>query len=154
MDPAAPLALQRRAQFEAWLTAHAGLSFLLAREDQPVLRRSAYARLASLTGRQGAPEYVSVLMERRQGDDTPAFIGYAAAPLPQWATLLDGLAVGEGPYARWRTRLLREGHDRMRFDLSLYLVGSDDGAGLAGRLRALAAGAYPLPLLPEPDVAK
>lgn len=146
----APAALQQRAQFEGWLREHVQYSFWLAREDQPALRRSAYARLASLTGQQAAPEYVSVLMERRQGDDTPAYIGHSAAPLRQWAARLDGLALGEGPYARWRTRLLREGHQRARFDLRLYLVGSDDGAGLADQLRTLAAGAYPLPLLPEP----
>lgn len=76
-----------------------------------------------------------------------------------WMTHLSGLARGEGPYARWRTRLLREGHETSRFDLEVLVVGETHllfpplpGApstvtAVEGQLIGLAADAYPLRLL-------
>lgn len=152
-------AVQKRALFEAWLAAHQEFSFLLALENEEIDRRAVQARLTTLTGRQRAPEYVYVLMERRAGDDTPAYVGKSQQPRQRWTHHLMGLARGEGSYARWRTRLLREGHERVRFDLRLYVVGQTSvlfspipefpttiGA-VEYQLVGLAADAYPLPLL-------
>lgn len=151
--------MQKRALFEAWLAAHHEFSFLLAPEGHAISRRELLARLTSLTGRQNAPEYIYLLMERRMGDETPAYIGKSREPLRRWAQHLAGLLKGEGSYARWRARLLREGHDTVRFDLQLYVVGESQvhfppmpgfpttiGA-VEYQLVGLAADAYPMRLL-------
>ncbi len=150
-------ALQKRALFEAWLAAHVNFSLPLALAGDVIQARSVFARIASLTGQQGAPEYVYVLMERREGDDTPAYIGKSKEPLKRWAQHLRGLALGEGSYARWRKRLLREGHEQVRFDLTLFVVGDVRHAPIPNfplsigaveyQLVGLAADAYPLRLL-------
>ena len=77
-----------------------------------------------------------------------------------------GLARGEGLYARWRNRLLREGHETTRFDLEVLMVGethllfpprpgeSSIISAVADQLAQLAADAYPLRLLNQGDQSR
>ncbi|GGM16693.1 GIY-YIG nuclease family protein [Deinococcus aerophilus] len=151
--------LRKRMLFESWVTAHRAHSLTLAQQGEPIDRRTVLARLTSLAGRQRAAEYVYILSERRPQEDTPAYIGKAKSPMTRWSQHLAGLTKGEGSYARWRSRFLREGHETVRFDLALLVVGQDNvqfpplpdfpttiGA-VEYQLVGLAADAYPLRLL-------
>ncbi|WP_084047228.1 GIY-YIG nuclease family protein [Deinococcus hopiensis] len=154
-----PDASQQRLLLEAWLSAHQAYAALMATGRTPFSRRAVLARVASLAGQQGDAEYVYVLMERRLDEDVPAYVGKAKDPLRRWSQHLSGLEQGEGSYARWRRRLLREGHHEARFDLHLYVVGQSHVAfaplpdfpstigSVEYQLIGLAAGAFPLPLL-------
>ncbi|AFZ69386.1 GIY-YIG nuclease family protein [Deinococcus peraridilitoris] len=152
-------AIRKRALFDGWLAAHLDFLVPLASAGEEIDRRTVQARLTSLVGRQQAPEYVYVLLERRPAEMTPAYIGKALSPRERWTQHLIGLARGTGSYARWRTRLLREGHESVRFDLQLLVVGEPQvqfppipdfpmtiGA-VEYQLVGLAADAYPLRLL-------
>ncbi|WP_045233745.1 hypothetical protein [Deinococcus pimensis] len=159
MDEREGEALRARVLFEGWLAAHARYSALVALAREPLDVRAALGRVASLTGAQGDDAYVDVLMEARAGDVTPAVLGTSARPLRRWTAHLSGLARGEGEYARWRTRLLVEGHVTSRFDLRLYVVGEasvrlapvpgggTDVEAVRAELARLAGEAFPLPLL-------
>lgn len=116
-------ALRRRVLFEAWMAGHQANSMTLAVQGEPIDRRTVLARLTCLAGRQRAPEYVYILSERRPQEETPAYIGKARSPVTRWTQHLAGLTRGEGPYARWRSRFLLEGHETVRFDLTLLVVG-------------------------------
>ena len=152
-------ALQSRALFEAWLDAHREAMAPLALAGEPIDRRRFLGRVSRLAGQQRDDDYVFVLVERRPNEETPAYIGRASRPVDHWMPHLTGLAGGTGRYARWRTRLLREGHDTARFDLELLVVGQTHlqfpprpgGATTASsveeQLLGLAADAYPLRLL-------
>lgn len=152
-------ALRNRVLFETWLEAHRDASATLALAGEPIDRRRFLARVASLAGHQRDDEYVYLLMERRPSEDTPAYIGRATSPMRRWMEHLTGLARGTDRYARWRTRLLREGHETSRFDLELLVVGdthvlfppmpgySSDIGAVEDQLIGLAADAYPLRLL-------
>ncbi|ULH18363.1 GIY-YIG nuclease family protein (plasmid) [Deinococcus sp. KNUC1210] len=151
--------LKKRVLFETWLEAHRDAVATLAFSGEPIDRRRVLARLTSLAGQQRADDYVYVLLERRPNEETPAYIGRATSPARRWMQHLTALAAGTGSYARWRTRLLREGHDTARFDLELLVVGQTHlqfpplpgfpttiGA-VESQLVNLAADAYPLRLL-------
>lgn len=152
-------ALRKRVLFETWLEAHRDASALLALAGEPIDRRRFLARIASLAGQQRDDDYVYLLLERRPSEETPAYIGQATSPMRRWMGHLTGLARGEGTYARWRTRLLREGHETTRFDLEVLVVGETHlrfpplpGAlatisAVQAQLLGLAADAYPLRLL-------
>ena len=152
-------ALKKRVLFEAWIEAHRDFSATLALAGETIDRRRFLARVASLAGQQRDDDYIYLLLERRPNEETPAYIGQAASPMRRWMEHLTGLARGEGRYARWRTRLLREGHDTTRFDLEVLVVGETHllfpplhGAPVtvdvaARQLLGLAADAYPLRLL-------
>ena len=162
-------ALGNRVLFETWLEAHRDASATLALAGERIDRRRFLARVASLAGQQRSGDYVYLLLERRPNEETPAYIGRAASPMRRWMEHLSGLAAGAGPagtglagtgpYARWRTRLLREGHETTRFDLEVLVVGETylqfpplpGGAStisaVADQLAGLAADAYPLRLL-------
>jgi hypothetical protein len=152
-------ALRNRVLFETWLEAHRDAAAPLALAGERIDRRRFLARVASLAGQQRDDEYVYLLMERRPNEETPAYIGQAASPMRRWMEHLSGIARGEGPYARWRTRLLREGHETTRFDLEVFVVGETylqfpplpGGASTISAVEAqlvrLAADAYPLRLL-------
>jgi hypothetical protein len=152
-------ALKDRVLFETWVEAHRDASALLALAGEPIDRRRFLARVASLAGQQRDDTYVYLLLERRPSEETPAYIGQAASPMRRWMEHLSGLARGEGPYARWRTRLLREGHETTRFDLELLVVGETrlhfpplpgyptTTSAVEDQLVGLAADAYPLRLL-------
>ncbi|MGY2894337.1 hypothetical protein ACVWZX_002353 [Deinococcus sp. UYEF24] len=152
-------ALRKRVLFETWLEAHRNASATLALAGEPIDRRRFLARVVSLTGQQRDDEYIYMLLERRPSEETPAYIGRATSPMRRWMQHLTGLARGEGSYARWRTRLLREGHETTRFDLELLVVGEThllfpplpDFPVTVGaveyQLVGLAADAYPLRLL-------
>jgi len=152
-------ALQKRVLFEAWIEAHRHSSATLALAGEPIDRRRFLARMASLAGQQRDDDYVYLLLERRPNEETPAYIGRAVSPMRRWMEHLTGLAKGTGSYARWRTRLLREGHDTTRFDLDVLVIGETHlhfpplpgfpatiGA-VEYQLVGLAADAYPLRLL-------
>ncbi|GGK38173.1 hypothetical protein GCM10008955_35090 [Deinococcus malanensis] len=152
-------ALRKRVLFEAWMAEHQPFSVQFAQKGEAIDRRTVLARLTTLAGRQRAPEYVYVLSERRPEEITPAYVGKARSPVTRWTQHLAGLTKGEGSYARWRQRFLREGHETVRFDLDLLLVGETQvqfpplpgfpttiGA-VEYQLVGLAAGAYPLRLL-------
>ncbi|UQN08817.1 GIY-YIG nuclease family protein [Deinococcus sp. QL22] len=152
-------ALRKRMLFDAWMAEHGAFSMQLAQQGEAIHRRTVLARLTSLAGRQKAPEYVYVLTERRPQEVTPAYVGKTRSPVTRWSQHLAGLAAGEGNYARWRQRFLREGHETVRFDLELLVVGetqvqfpplpgfpSTIGA-VEYQLVGLAADAYPLRLL-------
>lgn len=168
-DPAAEgHALRQRAAFETWLRVHRAHAAPLVFAREPLDLRPALGRVATLVGRQRDARYLSILIEGRPGEDTPAFIGTGERPLREWTARLGGTLVGEGGYARWRTRLLFEGHVTSRFDLHLYVVGeghvtptdhvtpaAPDATGVdldvvAARLRELVLGGFPLPLLTDP----
>lgn len=152
-------ALRKRALFETWMAEHQGHSLTFARAGEPIDRRTVLSRLTSLAGRQRAPEYVYILSERRPDEDTPAYIGKARSPVSRWNQHLAGLSKGESSYARWRQRFLREGHETVRFDLTLLVVGEHQVqfSPLPGfpttigaveyQLVGLVADAYPLRLL-------
>lgn len=152
-------ALRKRVLFETWLEAHREASAPLSLAGEPIDRRRFLARMASLAGQQQDDDYLYLLLERRPSEETPAYIGRAASPMRRWMAHLSGLAWGEGTYARWRTRLLREGHETTRFDLEVLVVGESHllfaplpGAPLTvtaveEQLVGLAADAYPLRLL-------
>ncbi|WP_022800961.1 GIY-YIG nuclease family protein [Deinococcus ficus] len=152
-------ALRKRALFEAWMAEHQPFSVPLAEKGEPIHRRSVMARLTSLAGRQKAAEYVYVLSERRPDEVTPAYIGKTRSPAARWNQHLTALAQGEAHYARWRQRFLREGHETVRFDLDLLVVGEPHIAfpplpgfpttigAVEYQLVGLAADAYPLRLL-------
>lgn len=152
-------ALRKRVLFETWLEAHREASAPLSLAGEPIDRRRFLARMASLAGQQQDDDYLYLLLERRPSEETPAYIGRAASPMRRWMAHLSGLARGEGTYARWRTRLLREGHETTRFDLEVLVVGESHllfaplpGAPLTvtaveEQLVGLAADAYPLRLL-------
>ncbi|WP_456832141.1 GIY-YIG nuclease family protein [Deinococcus sp. UYEF24] len=152
-------ALHQRVLFETWLEAHRDASAVLALAGELIDRRRFLARLASLAGQQQSDEYLYLLLERRPSEETPACIGRAASPMRRWMEHLTGLARGEGIYARWRTRLLREGHETTRFDLEVLVVGESrllfpplPGApttldAVQRQLLGLVANAYPLRLL-------
>ena len=151
--------LKKRVLFETWLEAHRDASALLALAGEPIDRRRFLARMASLAGRQQDDDYVYLLLERRPSEETPAYIGRATSPMRRWMEHLSGLSRGEGPYARWRTRLLREGHETTRFDLEVLVVGETHllfpplpgcptaTSAVEDQLVRLAADAYPLRLL-------
>ena len=152
-------ALRKRMLFETWVTEHQAYSLTFAQQGEPIDRRTVLARLTSLAGRQRAAEYVYVLSERRPQEDTPAYIGKAGSPVTRWSQHLAGLSKGEGSYARWRSRFLREGHETVRFDMTLLVVGETSiqfpplpdfpttiGA-VEYQLVGLAADGYPLRLL-------
>lgn len=141
-----------RAEFDGWLAAHRARSAVIAVRAEPLDRRRVLARVASLAGAQRGGAYVTVLLERRPAEDTPAFVEATSEPLRRWASLVDGLLEGEGAFARWRTRLLLEGKTTSRFDLRLYVVGAAALGGesadeVASALASLAAAAFPLRLL-------
>ncbi|WP_407541685.1 GIY-YIG nuclease family protein (plasmid) [Deinococcus radiomollis] len=152
-------AQQKRVLFDTWMEAHRDFSAPLAMAGEPVDRRRFLARVASLTGQQRDDDYVYLLLERRPSEETPAYIGRAASPMRRWMEHLSGLASGTGDYLRWRTRLLREGHDTTRFDLELLVVGATHflfpplpglpvtTEAVEDQLSNLAANAYPLRLL-------
>jgi len=151
--------LRKRVLFETWLEAHRDASATLALAGTPIDRRRFLARVASLSGQQRDDDYIYLLLERRPSEETPAYIGRAASPMRRWMQHLSGLARGEGPYARWRTRLLREGHETTRFDLEVLVVGathvtfpprpgfSTTLGDVEHQLIGLAADTYPLRLL-------
>ncbi|WP_407569638.1 GIY-YIG nuclease family protein [Deinococcus altitudinis] len=153
--------LHRRVLFETWLEAHRDASAVLALAGEPIDRRRFLARLASLAGQQRDDDYLYLLLERRPSEETPACIGRAGRPMRRWMEHLTGLARGEGVYARWRTRLLREGHETTRFDLEVLVVGETHllfpplpGApttadAVQRQLLGLVADAYPLRLLDQ-----
>ncbi|PYE49939.1 GIY-YIG nuclease family protein [Deinococcus yavapaiensis] len=141
-----------RAEFDAWLSTHRPRSAVIAVRAEPLDRRAVLARVASLTGAQRDDAYVTLLLERRPVEDTPAFVEATREPLRRWATLVDGLLAGEGAFARWRTRLLFEGKTTSRFDLRLYVVGEGAlGEATADEtveaLATWARAAFPLRLL-------
>ena len=154
-------ALRNRVLFETWVEAHRGMGAVLALAGEPINRRRFLARVASLAGQQRDDAYVYLLLERRPSEETPTYIGQAASPMRHWMEHLTGLARGEGPYARWRTRLLREGHETTRFDLEVLVVGETHLlfpprpgfpttiSAAADQLAQLAADAYPLRLLSQ-----
>ncbi len=152
-------ALRKRMLFEAWMTEHQAHSLTFAQQGEPIDRRTVLARLTSLAGRQRSPEYVYILSERRPGEDTPAYIGKTQSPVTRWSQHLAGLSKGEASYARWRSRFLREGHETVRFDMTLLVMGETSiqfpplpdfpttiGA-VEYQLVGLAADGYPLRLL-------
>ena len=155
--------MKNRALFETWVEAHRDMSAALALAGEPIDRRRFLARVASLAGQQRDDAYVYLLLEQRPSEETPAYIGQAASPMRRWMEHLTGLARGEGPYARWRNRLLREGHETTRFDLEVLMVGethllfpprpgeSSIISAVADQLAQLAADAYPLRLLNQGD---
>ena len=151
-------ALKNRVLFETWVEAHRGMSATLALAGEPIDRRRFLARVASLAGQQRDDDYVYLLLERRPSEETPAYIGRAVSPMRRWMEHLTGLAKGTGSYARWRTRLLREGHETTRFDLEVLVVGETHlhfpplpsapaTVTAVEQLVGLAANAYPLRLL-------
>jgi hypothetical protein len=154
---------RKRALFETWVEAHRGMSAPLALAGEAIDRRQFLARVSSLTGRQGDDDYVCLLLERRPSEETPAYLGRSERPVRRWMEHLHGLARGEGVYARWRTRLLREGHETARFDLELLVVGETrllfpplpgspaTTAAAEQQLLGLVADAYPLRLLSHGD---
>ena len=156
-------ALRNRVLFETWVEAHRSMGAVLALAGEPINRRRFLARVASLAGQQRDNNYVYLLLERRPSEETPAYIGQAASPMRRWMQHLSGLARGEGLYARWRTRLLREGHETTRFDLEVLVVGETHlhfpplpGApatvsAAEHQLFRLVADAYPLRLLDHGD---
>ncbi|MFC4455674.1 GIY-YIG nuclease family protein [Deinococcus sonorensis] len=162
MTGTADSAVARR-HFEGWLAAHQGYGFVLANAGEPMVRGRMLAQLTSLTGRQQDPEYICLLMEQRLGDETPAHIGRTRTPGRYWSDHLRGLLAAQGEYARWRRRLLREGHDTVRYDLHLYVIGQrhvafapqPDGPvsaeAVERQLVALATEGFPLRLLNDGD---
>ena len=151
-------ALRKRVLFETWVEAHRDASATLALAGEPIDRRRFLARVVSLAGQQRDDDYVYLLLERRPSEETPAHIGRAVSPMRRWMEHLTGLAKGTGSYARWRTRLLREGHETTRFDLEVLVVGEthllfppQPGAPATAtaveQLVGLVANAYPLRLL-------
>ena len=156
-------ALKNRVLFETWVEAHRGMSAALALAGEPINRRRFLAQVTSLAGQQRDDEYLYMLLERRPSEETPAYIGRAISPMRRWMQHLTGLARGEGLYARWRTRLLREGHETTRFDLEVLVVGEthllfppQPGAlatvtAVEQQLVGFVADAYPLRLLDHGD---
>ena len=156
-------ALRNRVLFETWVEAHRGMGAVLALAGEPINRRRFLAQVTSLAGQQRDDEYLYMLLERRPNEETPAYIGQAASPMRRWMQHLTGLARGEGLYARWRTRLLREGHETTRFDLEVLVVGEthllfppQPGAlatvtAVEQQLVGFVADAYPLRLLDHGD---
>ena len=156
-------ALKNRVLFETWVEAHRGLSAALALAGEPINRRRFLAQVTSLAGQQRDDDYVYLLLERRPNEETPAYIGQMSSPVRRWMQHLTGLAKGTGNYARWRTRLLREGYETTRFDLEVLVVGETHlhfpplpGApatvsAAAHQLFRLVADAYPLRLLDHGD---
>lgn len=155
--------LRKRVLFETWLEAHRNASATLALAGEPIDRRRFLARVVSLAGQQQDDDYVYILLERRPSEETPACIGRATSPMRRWMQHLTGLAKGEGAYARWRTRLLREGHETTRFDLEVLVVGESNllfpplpsapvtVSAAEHQLLGLVADAYPLRLLDHED---
>ena len=156
-------ALKNRVLFETWVEAHRGMGAVLALAGEPINRRRFLAQVTSLAGQQRDDEYLYMLLERRPSEETPAYIGRAISPMRRWMQHLTGLARGEGLYARWRTRLLREGHETTRFDLEVLVVGEthllfppQPGAlatvtAVEQQLVGFVADAYPLRLLDHGD---
>ena len=156
-------ALKNRVLFETWVEAHRGMGAILALAGEPINRRRFLAQVTSLAGQQRDDEYLYMLLERRPSEETPAYIGRAISPMRRWMQHLTGLARGEGLYARWRTRLLREGHETTRFDLEVLVVGEthllfppQPGAlatvtAVEQQLVGFVADAYPLRLLDHGD---
>ena len=156
-------ALRNRVLFETWVEAHRGMGAVLALAGEPINRRRFLAQVTSLAGQQRDDEYLYMLLERRPSEETPAYIGRAISPMRRWMQHLTGLARGEGLYARWRTRLLREGHETTRFDLEVLVVGEthllfppQPGAlatvtAVEQQLVGFVADAYPLRLLDHGD---
>ncbi len=152
-------ALRIRVLFKTWRAKHKPLSIKVAHHGEVIHRRSVMARLTSLAGRHKAAEYVYVLSERRPDEVTPAYIGKTRSPAIRWNQHLTALGHGKGHYARWCQRFLREGHETVRFDLDLLVVGEahiafpplPDFLSTIGaveyQLVGLAADAYPLRLL-------
>jgi hypothetical protein len=152
-------ALRQRVLFETWVAVHRDAAAPLALAGEPIDRRRFLARVASLAGQQRGDDYLCLLLERRPNEETPAYLGRAAHPLRHWIAHLSGLAAGTGPYVRWRTRLLREGHETSRFDLEVLVVGEaflqfpplpgGDRSipAVEAQLLGLVAAAYPLRLL-------
>ncbi|MFC4427161.1 GIY-YIG nuclease family protein [Deinococcus navajonensis] len=116
-------ALRKRVLFENWMAAHQVHTLAFAGQGEPIDRRTVLSRLTSLAGRQRASEYVYILSERRPQEEMPAYIGRARSPVTRWTQHLAGLPRGEASYVRWRSRFLREGHETVRFDLTLTVVG-------------------------------
>lgn len=125
--------LRKRALFEAWMAEHQPFSVPVAEKGEPI--------------------------HRRTDEVTPAYIGKTRTPATRWNQHLTALGQGEGHYARWRQRFLREGHETVRFDLDLLVVGEAHIAfpplpgfpttigAVEYQLVGLAADAYPLRLL-------